>query len=210
MAYRRFIEVYSGHDADNLPNDVRAAVTDAEVAAFKDVGEAFKELAENCQFPSLRRLLESCAAAHCGALELNACGDTPFTAYFRFFLSKSTPAIRLPDASVNVSALPFELRNVYRSIGGIQDDDFQFAGGLAEPDSLTPMSDYWAPIAEKQQFDPAECWIFLSTFCGDSYCFDSRGEAILFNHETATLCPAGLLQDVLDKYFNGLADGTKL
>jgi len=171
MPVRRFIEVYKDRSADALPTDVASVLTPAERAAFEDVPAAFAGLASRCAVSSLTRLLKKCSTAQFVALELNAYDDAPLRAYFRFILRDSSPAIRLPDDGADLSTFPDVLRDVYSIVGGIQDDDFRYAGSLWTPTAVCPMTESMGQLSVEQEVPPAECRIFLSSFGGDQFGF---------------------------------------
>ena len=211
MPIRRFIEVYRDHPADQLPEDVAAALTPPEREAFADVPAAFARLAGRCNVHSLRRLLEVCAAAQFASMQMNAYEHAPLRAYFRFILSESSPAVRLPEQSADLSAFPDPLRDVYSSVGGIQDDDFAYAGSLWTPTAVRPMTDSMGWLAEEQAIPPSECFMFLRSFGGDQYGYHAgTGRAVQYDHEDGLMTDLGALSNLLDLYFNGLAEGTRL
>lgn len=211
MPVRRFIEVYKDHPADDLPADVVALLTPAERSAFADVPGTFRALSARCKLPSLKRLLRACSTAQFVAMELDAYDDAPLRVYFRLVLRASSPAIRLPDKATNLRRLPEPLRRVYASLGGVQDDQFGYVGGLCPANLVTRMDQmpYW--LSEDQRVDPAACVEFLTSFGGDSYGFHSNsGRAVQYWHEDGKITEIGSLTKLLNRYFDGLTKGQKL
>ncbi len=207
MPIRRFIKILDCHDAANIPDDI--PLSGPELAAFRDPQGTFLALSKKCRLPSLKHLLKLCASAHFEGIELDAFDEVPQHAHFRFYLEKSAPAIRLPRRA-RLAHLPPILQDVYRAVGGIQDDDFKYTGSFCTPDSVCPITDAWFWLTDEQELDISKCFLCLSTFCGDYYGFDDRGRAIRYNHEIGKVQPAGKLKDLLDRYFNSFIVGEKI
>jgi len=207
MVIRRFIEISSDHDPKDIPDDIH--LSRKELAALKDPSKAFHALSARCEIASLRRLLKACAKSRLLAIELNAWNEAPQSAYFRFLLERSTPAIRLPRAK-GFTRFPKLLQQVYRCVGGIQDDEYPLGGSLLEPEDVGPIGDTGVWFSEDLEMDTSACHIFLETLNGDYYGFDRNGGALRYNHEIGRIQDAGSLKHLLDRYFKSFIVGKKM
>ena len=210
MPMRRLIEIYPDHSPDDFPPDVKAALTAPERSAFADAAKAFSALAGACRTRALSRLIRACAEVRLSAIQLHAWEEEPLRAYFRFHLATTAPAVRLPRKSAGLRRLPEPLQKVYASVGGVQDSEFGFAGGLRAPDDITPIAKFPIYFAAESEVRPDDCFVFLDTLAGDFYGYSPSGRAVWWEHESGVLHDIGSLGKLLNRYFNGLVEGNRL
>ena len=138
MHILRVATVYDA-DVEDLPAELRSALTKQDVMAIRTGAKFFAGLAGRAEAKWLKRLLQECADS---GFELQFCAvdDAPYRPYYRFYWG-GEPAVSLPRRGRLRADLPPFLRQVYGVIGAFRENTFDMAGGLLPGDELVPISE---------------------------------------------------------------------
>ena len=168
MHILRVATVYDA-DVEDLPAELRSALTKQDVMAIRTGAKFFAGLAGRAEAKWLKRLLQECADS---GFELQFCAvdDAPYRPYYRFYWG-GEPAVSLPRRGRLRADLPPFLRQVYGVIGAFRENAFDMAGGLVPADKLAPVSEMDMWVEPGGPIDPGKAVPFLETFSGSQLCF---------------------------------------
>jgi hypothetical protein len=190
-----------------LPNELRKALGAQDLKAIKRGSSYFGDLAKKARFPWLKRVLQQCAADQDPELEFYATGDNPFVPYFRFSWGGG-PAICLPRGEKAPSELPPALKHLYSLIGGFQENEFGYAGGMFRLSQLECVGTSWIWVSSDSEVAAKDATMFLQTFGGDLLCYLPDGGAAWYSD--GKLKRSKNLEKEIARYFNALLKGTRI
>jgi hypothetical protein len=183
---------------DTVPASHAHLLTPALRAAFADPQSTFRGIADRTRYLSMAQWLRALLTEDRWALHL--CQGEPSEWTFAGFVWESdkvqSALIGLP-CNCDLSLYPTELRSYYELVGPIHWSVFGHAGGLDQPGSLLPITQFpyefsGAPI------EPSRTFVCGWSLYGDMLIFTSDGRGGWLCHETGHIHLIGSIAQMLE------------
>lgn len=202
MFIQRVITVYQP-ELEKLPTELAGALSEEDRRAISQVRESFDALAKRAERSWLREILLLCAACDHWHLEFYGANAQPLIPYFRFHWGGG-PAVCLSREIELPIGLPPLLRHFYSVLGGFQENQFGYAGGINRLEEIKSVEagGYW--VAEASGIDPAGAMVFLTTLDGGCLCYLADGNGAWL--QDGEFAPVDL-EAAVAKYFEALLEG---
>ena len=208
MYISRLVNVFEP-DLDLLPEELKSALNETDIAAILNKADSFIALAKKAEFPWLGKLLQKCANSQSWHLEFTGDQGNPLVPYFRFFCG-GMPAVSLPRTYPLRPDLPVALQHVYSLIGGFRENDFGYAGGVYQAKNISPIAESKVWFSEENKYPPDQAIAFMETFSGDQLCYTPDGRPVWYRHETGQLELKKNLEKEMGAYFEAILRGSRI
>jgi hypothetical protein len=204
MFIERLVTVHEP-EFEKLPTDLAEVLSEQERRAISERRAFFDALANRAEVPWLREVCSRCAASEAWHLEFYGTNANPLIPYFRFNWG-GAPAVCLSRGINSQMRLPPLLHHFYTILGGFQENQFCYAGGICRLEKIRSVenSGYW--VNDTNAVNPSEAMIFLTELDGGCLCFLPDGSGVWLREGEFKKVDLAL---AVSRYFEALLEGRR-
>ena len=184
-----------------LPRDLIEILSDEELVAYSEGAPYFQRLAAASGCEELKQLLGNADIDQPMFVDLDKTDDSPWRVWFGFtFPSMSFhPRLRLSQRIELPQSAPPEVKQLYRSFGGICESSF--VGGFMTPEDVLRGANHFVMDQHKVQL-PADSFTWFSFGNGDYAGWLPSGDAFMYDHEQGAVTESEF-SDLVNMLYSG-------